>query len=448
MTIRTTLTACLAAACTVAGMGQSRKWTLADCIDYALQHNVTLQKNRAATTTAGISLAEAKAGRLPSLGASVQQNLQYLPFQETAAQYVNGGMTSTSANKVIQGGSYGVSASWTVWNGRQTALGIQSAEAAARTAGLAEETTALTLQENIVQHYVQILYLTEALRVNRELMQSDSILYERGRELLTQEQISRADLAQLEAQLAAARYSIVDAGTQVVRMKTNLMQALEFGPGDDIEIADENATAGQIAAPLPDKQVVYAAALQNRPEIKSGELAVTQSLLQTKIAKAARQPSISLQAGLGNSHMTGGSRTFSDQMKHNFNTNLGLGISIPIFDNRQTKSRIERAQVAELTAQLDLVDARKQLWQTIENHYLDAVNSRARYESACATLESRQSSYDMLSEQFTLGLINIAELQAGRQNLMTAKQDVLQNKYTAMLNRTLLNLYLNGEIQL
>lgn len=447
MTTKRFLAVCLAAISAAVATGQSKIWTLTDCIDYALQHNVSLQKNRMAATTASINLTEARAGKLPSLSASIQQNLQYLPFQESTAQYVNGGMASTSSNKTIQGGSYGINASWTVWNGKQTSLSIQNAEISARMASLSEETTALVLQENIIQHYIQILYMTEALRINRELMQSDSILFERGRELQIQEQISRADLAQLEAQLATARYNIVETETQVVRMKTNLMQALEFDPDDDIGIAEEVITAQQILAPLPDKKTVYETALQHRPEIRNNELAIAQSQLQTKIAKAARQPSISLQAGVGDSHMTGGNHNFSDQMKRNFNTNIGLGITIPIFDNRQTKSRIERAQVTEITAQLDLQESRKQLWQTVENHYLDAKNSRARYESACVTLDSRRISYNMLAEQFTLGLINIAELQAGRQNLLTAEQEVLQNKYTAMLNRTLLNLYFTGQIQ-
>lgn len=135
-------------------------------------------------------------------------------------------------------------------------------------------------------------------------------------------------------------------------------------------------------------------------------------------------------------------------MKTNFNANIGLGISIPILDNRKTKSAIEKAQVQTFTSSLDLIDKQKQLYSTIETYWLNAVNNREKYISAKANTASMEESYNLLQEQFTLGLKNLAELLTSRGNLLSAKQTMLQDKYTAVLNRTLLEFYSGEDIEI
>lgn len=195
---------------------------------------------------------------------------------------------------------------------------------------------------------------------------------------------------------------------------------------------------------IPSKASVYAAALESRPEVKKAELNIEQSKLATKIARAAYYPTISLTGGLGDSHMTGAQNNFFNQMKQNFNTQLGLSLSIPIYDNRQTKSAVERAKVAETTAQLDLQDTQKELYQTIETYWLNATNSQAKYMAAKDNVESLQTSYALMNEQFNVGLKNIAELLTSRASLLNAEQQMLEDKYTAYLNRNLLTFY-SGE---
>ena len=173
-----------------------------------------------------------------------------------------------------------------------------------------------------------------------------------------------------------------------------------------------------------------------------------QSKLSEKLARTSRYPTISLTGGLGDSHLTGGSNNFFSQMKTNFNANIGLGISIPILDNRKTKSAIEKAQVQTFTSSLDLIDKQKQLYSTIETYWLNAVNNREKYISAKANTASMEESYNLLQEQFTLGLKNLAELLTSRGNLLSAKQTMLQDKYTAVLNRTLLEFYSGEDIEI
>lgn len=440
--IGATLLALLSAS--VLSAQEVRRWTLQECIDYALAHNVTLLKNRAAEESSAVDVAEAKAGRLPSLSASMTQSLTYRPFQETGSSFVNGGIASSAADKATQSGSYGVNASWTVWNGGKTRMNIRNADMSHRLAAYDTEKQANSVKEQIAQYYVQILYMSEAEQVNRTLLAQDSTVLARGEEMVKVGKMARADLAQLQSQVGQGRYDLVNVQTQIAEAKMQLKQLLELPAGESFDVSPVDVAEGQVMQVIPTKEQVYASALDSRPEVKRSQLAVEQSRLSTKIARSAYYPTVSLTGGLGDSHLTGANNSWGNQMKNNFNAALGLSVSIPLFDNRQTKSAVERAKVAETTAQLDLQDTQKQLWQTIEKYWLDATNSQAKYAAAKANVEGMERSYELTSEQFGVGLKNIAELLTSRANLLSARQTMLQDKYTALLNRELLGFYAGG----
>ena len=418
-----------------------KRWSLKDCIDYALENNISLQQARLSLQSAETDVKEAKAGLQPTLSASITQTAQYRPLQEEASNLVNGSVASSSSNKFTQSGSYGINANWTVWNGGRNRQNITDSKYSLEIADLNVQQTANSIQEQIAQLYIQILYSEEAERVNRELLENDKQLLERGKVLLAQGQLAKSDVAQLEAQVSSGEYDVVNASTQISSYKLQLKQLLELDNEDVINISDIEVTDEAVLVPVPVLAEVYQAALELRPEIKSGEISVEQSDLAVKTAKAAYMPTISLTAGLGDSHMTGTSQSYGSQMKNNFNGSLGVSFSIPIFDNRSTKSSVERAKINQLTTRLDLQDARKQLYSSIETYYQNSLNYQARYKSSVSNVASLETSYELRNEQFKLGATNIAELLSSRSDLLSAKQEMLQNKYTALLNLALLNFY-------
>ena len=134
-------------------------------------------------------------------------------------------------------------------------------------------------------------------------------------------------------------------------------------------------------------------------------------------------------------------------MKNNLNIAGGVSLSIPIFDHRQTKTAISKAMLQRQSYMLDLRDRQTTLYSTIENYWLQAVTNQNMFKAAKTSTESAQTSYDLLSEQFRLGLKNTVELMTGRDNLLQAQQNELQSKYLTILNIDMLNFYQNGELR-
>ena len=197
----------------------------------------------------------------------------------------------------------------------------------------------------------------------------------------------------------------------------------------------------QILSPLPLKADVYQQALVLRPEIEASKLGIETADLDIKIARAGYLPTLSLSAGVGTSHANGSDFSFSEQLKQNWNNSFGISLSIPIFNQRQTKSAIQKAKIQKQSSQLDLLDAQKTLYKTIEGLWLDANSAQQRYAAALEKQQSTQASYDLVQEQFNLGMKNTVELLTEKSNLLNAQQETLQAKYMALLNAQLLRFY-------
>ena len=135
------------------------------------------------------------------------------------------------------------------------------------------------------------------------------------------------------------------------------------------------------------------------------------------------------------------SKGWEQQFKTNFDASVGASISVPIFDNRKTKTAINKARIQYEENVLGLQETQKQLYSTIEGYWLDANTNQQKFKAACVSVESEQASYDLLSEQFRLGLKNIVELMTGKTNLLIAQQNRLQSKYMSILDIQMLNFY-------
>ena len=413
-----------------------KKWTLDECINYAMENNLTLKLSKLKQRSAQEDVMQSKAALFPTLSANTNQGVGYSPFDNTAA------------DKAYYNGSYGVNAQWTVWNGGQNTNTVKQNKLTEEQAGLSTDVTANSLQEQITKLYVQILYMSEAIEVNRQSLETSKKNEERGQQMVEVGKMSKADLAQLSAQRASSEYSIVESETQLAKYKLQLKQALDLDAGTVFDVAIPSTSDQQALAEIPSLVSVFDAAMAQRPEIKNALLGIESSNLQMKIAKAGALPTVTVNGGLGTSTNSMSSLAWGTQMKNNFDLTASVAINVPIFDARRTKTSVNKARIAQEQAHINYDNEEHELYCTVEELWLDAINNQQKFRSALATVESEQESYNLLSEQFNLGLKNIVELLTGKDKLLTAQQNKLQSKYTTILSQQLLKFYQNGTIKI
>ena len=424
---------------------QAKQWTLKDCIDYALQNNITLQKTQLKKASANEDYLQSKAALLPSLQASTSHNVSYTPW--VASGISGDGYTKSSVDKVYYNGSYSVMGNYTIWNGNKNRNEIKLNKLTTEAAALDSAVQAQSLQEQIATLYIQICYSTEAINVNKESYKSSLENEERGKEMAKIGKMSKADLAQLTAQRAQDEYNIVEAESNVKNYKRQLKELLQITNDNDFDVAIPSASDAQALATIPTLNSVYASALETRPEIKNYQNMIDQSDVNIAIAKAGKLPTISANAGVSTSTTSMNKTGWGTQLKQNFSVAGGISVSIPIYDNRATKTAINKANIQKQSSMLDLQDQQTKLYSTIENYWLQANTNQSQFKAAKVSTESAETSYKLLSEQFKLGLKNIVELRTGKDNLLKAQQNELQSKYLTILNMNMLNFYKNGRVE-
>lgn len=423
----------------------AKQWTLKECINYALENNISLQKTQIKKASANEDYLQSKAALLPSLSASSNQNVSYTPWVTSG---ISGeGFTKSSVDKVYYNGSYSVMGNYVIWNGNKNRNQVKLNKLTYEAAALDSATQAQNLQEQIATLYIQICYSTEAIKVNQESYKSSLENENRGKEFVRNGKMSQADLAQLTAQRAQDEYNIVAAESNVKNYKRQLKELLQITNDEAFDIVIPSTTDSQALASIPALNSVYASALDNRPEIKSYQNMIDQSNLNIDIAKAGKMPTISANAGVSTSSTSMNKTGWGTQIKQNFNLGGGVSISIPIYDNRATKTAINKANLQKQSSMLDLKNEQTKLYSTIENYWLQANTNQSQFKSAKVSTESAKTSFELLNEQFKLGLKNIVELRTGKDNLLKAQQNELQAKYLTILNLGMLNFYKNGKVE-
>lgn len=426
----------------------AHEWTLQECINHALQYNTDLRKTVISKLSSQEDVLQSKADLLPSLTATTSQNVTYRPWTQSGSSTVANGYAVSSVDKVYYNGSYGINANWTLWNGNKNRNTVKLNKLKEQAAELDSAETANMLQEQIAQLYVQILYSKEAIKVTRESLTKSQKNEERGKTMYEVGSMSKADLAQLTSQRAEDEYNVVAAESNLRNYKRQLKEILQITDNEPFDVADLAASDEMALRAIPNMETVYSEALATRPEIKSTQLAIDISNMNVKIAKAGRMPTIGLNASAITNTTSMNSEAWGNQMKNNFNLGAGLSVSIPILDNRSTKTAVRKAMLQKQDYLLDMEKQRTSLYSDIENFWINATNNQNKFKAAKVSTQSYKESYDLLSEQFDLGLKNIVELMTGKYNLLNAQQNELQSKYLTIYNIYMLEFYRNGELEI
>ena len=433
--------------CSSMTTANARQWTLRDCIDYALANNISLQKSRLTKLSAQEDIMQSQAALLPSLSATTGHNLSYQPWPESGRASVQNGYVQQSVDKVYYNGSYGISSNWTLWNGNRNRNTVRLNEMAAEQAELDSAITSQSIQEQIAQLFVQILYSTDAIKVNKQSLETSRKNEERGKAFVEVGKMSRADLSQLTSQRAQDEYQIVEAESALRNYKRQLKQLLQIVDDEPFDVVIPETTDEMAQQLIPALGDVYAAALQQRPEIQNALLGMKTSELNIKMAQAQRLPTVGVSASAITNTTSMSNNAWGSQLKNNFNLGAGFNVSIPLFDNRSAKTAVNKAKLQRQNYELELRDKQTSLYSTIENYWLQASTNQEKFKAAKIATESAKTSFEMLSGKFDEGLINIVELMQGRDALLQAQQNELQSKYLTILNIDMLRFYETGEIK-
>ena len=411
---------------------QVKVWTLEDCIRYAREKNLNVQSAQVNLFSAESDIKQASAARLPGLSASISQGLTHarrdIESNENAYAY--------SANAQL-------SASMTLYNGGRlnNTLTQKKTEAQARAYDVAR--TRNDIEISVTQAYLQVLYARESVGINQKTVESSLSQVELSKELYEAGSIALSDYAQMQSQ-----YQLVAAQNTLDKSILDLKQLLELEAGYDFRLDFPEISDEQVSEPIPSSLSVYNSALQSMPEVKSAQLGIESAKLGEKIAKASGIPSLSLSAGIGTGYATTSSDAFARQLDRSLSENVGLSLSIPIFNNRNTRTAVEKARLQSVSADLSLQSVKKDLLSTVESLWQDAVSAQSRYQAASEQLRSAQISYDLVNQQFAEGMKNTVELLQEKNNYLSAQMEAVQAKYQAVLSIKLLNFYQNKPITL
>lgn len=412
---------------TVVASPDTTQWNLEECISYARTNNLTVLRSALLVDESTVSLKEAKAALFPSLTFSSSQNVSFEKNAEETAIYT---------------GAYNLQANMTLYNGGRNLKNIAKQKLNIESSRFNYLATANSVEESIIKAYYQILYSHESVLTNREIVNTSLQQLERSRELSRIGKISKVELSQIESQYTTDKYQLVVAQTAEQENLLSLKQLLQLDVAAPFQVRIPVITEEQTTAPVPDCAEVLQIALATLPELQAANRDIQMARLDEQMAKGERLPAVSLQGAVGTGHNSISSYNWGGQLKNGLNEHIGVTVSVPIFDNRQIKSKIEKARISMLDSELSLMNKQTEISNTIASLHLDAVSSQDRLSAAVAQLQAAADSYELVREKYNLGMLNAVDLLVEKNNYLNATQELIQARYTLLLDLRLLNFYM------
>lgn len=422
-TISVTDTAAIQGLNTTNGLtsADSLVWNLTTCLAYAHEHNITIQSMRLTEQSTGKDLEQSKYNRLPSVDASISQNLNH--------QHNGTGFN----------GTYGVSGDMTLYQGGYLKNDIKSKALSLQAAGLDIQTTENDITLSITQAYLNILLAKENITYYKGLIESSQALVDQGAQFYKVGTVAKKSLLELQATLASDKYQLVNAQNTARQYILTLKQILQLPTATSFDISSD-ANLQEVPALLPLTEA-QSSALSSRPEVASSEINVQVEQAELEKIKAGLKPTLSLGGSIGSSYGSATAGGYMPQLNNNFYQQLGVTLSIPIFDRKQTRISASKADIAIKQAQLSLENTKLQLSQQVEQAYLNVNNALSQYEAALQQLTYAQEAYRVAGEEMKVSNYVTADYLQQKSIYVEAEQNFIQAKYTAALQARIYNFY-------
>lgn len=405
-------------------------WTLDACLKQAKEKSLQLETAKLREQQADLNIEQARTGNYPTLSASIGNSLSDHPFVDKAEDHYNLSMS--------------LSASYTLWDGGQTSLSIEQGELSKIAAQHSTKQTERTIQENVLNAYINLLAATEKLRTatsSVELSQAEQEHYEK---LFDAGSITKKDLTQSQSNVLQKQVAKLTAELNVTTSKTTLRQLLELPESEDFDVSAPEMsleTPDSLEA-LPSLQDLQKRIIELHPGLKSDSVNVQAAAINTKIAGKGN----SIKVSLGASASTGLSKWESEtksgtQLKDGYRHSISLNVSIPIIDGGATANKVLISQVNESEKQIAIQEDLKSITNNIEKLYLNAISADMQWKAAIMQVEAEKEAVQVAEEQRNAGAITYTDLLTQKNNLESAQVTLVNAKYTSLLARKILDLY-------
>lgn len=434
------LTALLAMQAPQVADAQTKQWTLRECEDYAVAHNITIKQREVAREKQTYTLSTARNSRLPDLTGSVGQNFNFGRGLTEDNIYENTNTTSTN---------FQLNTSIPLFTGFQIPENIKLSRLnlEALTEDLEKAKNDIRMQ--VAQAYVQILYDEEMSAVAQRQIAIDSMQVVRLRAFVENGKASVSELSQQEATLASSRLTATQADNKRLISLLTLTQLLELPTPEGFAIVSPNVEKVASIDGLMTPDDIYLEAVGFKPEIRSEELRLKGAEHSINIAKAGHYPKLNLNAGLSTNYNTISdfeSESFGDQLRHKFAQFVGLNLSIPIFNRFQVRNNIRSAKADRHNQMLKLESVKKTLYKEIQQVYYNVLNAHSKVNSSKEAVQSSQTAFELMQAKYENGKANITEFNEAKNKYLKAESDFVQARYEQLYQRALLDFYRGREL--
>ena len=416
-------------------VGAQSPWTLRQCADYAVEHNINIKQRENNREQRELQLSTAKNSRLPDLNASASESFSFGRGLTLDNTYTN---RSTSSTSFSLGTTVPLFTGFKIPN--QIKLNQLNLEAATKDLEKAKN----DIRTQVAQAYVQILYDMEIADVAKRQIEIDSQQVARLEAFVNNGKASMAQLSQQQSTLAQAHLTATQAENNLQLAILALTQLLEFPSPEGFSVVRPQVDHIAILSQLPSPETIYQEALGLKPEVQAEQLRLTAAERNIDIAKSANYPTLNFSAGLQtNYYKTNGMKAdgFASQLKNNFSQYIGLNLSIPIFNRFQTRNSVRSAKIDRENQLLQLENVKKTLYKEIQQVYYNAVAADSKYHSSETATQSSKDAFTLTQAKYENGKATITEFNEAKNNYLKAESNLVQARYEYLYQNALLDFY-------
>lgn len=415
---------------------QNLTMTLEECLQYAETHNFTLQSANINIATSELSLKQSKLNIAPSVSASMTQNVNFGNYE----------------NSIGWGGNYGINAGMTLFNGLSNANKIKQSKLGVEQSQLQLESSKNSIRISVIHAFLSIMMNEEILQYQQQVLKSSKEQMEQGEQQLSVGQILESDYKMLQAQYKSDLYNIENTKNNISTNYLTLKNLLSIDPSTEISIVLPDSATLFKSLELPSLQELIERSTNYLPELKMSENDIASAEYDVKIQKANYYPTLSASAGISTgyngSNLTSPNTGWGTQLWHGLGENIGLSLNIPIYQRGSVRNNVKMAQYRVEQLELEQKETEYQVNQDLQKSYLDVASAQNDFIAAEAKTDAYLANYKTYNLRFKYGSVTAVDLIQQQTNFLNQLNNYMQAKYSYVLKRKVLDVYMGIPVTL